>query len=203
MNPELENILPSAVLDDCITPTSIGKAVEKMIWACTYEKDVKIQQLEGEIKQLTKELQTQEISHSQEITIKDLQIQVLTNTLMLNGIPVPNLTSPPVYTPPTSASPIHTFDSIIQTGVDKKSLKDELHTLIDGKGGIQAARVLAKAFEDTYIYKIPDEEEYSSEFTLKGTWRAISKYFKEGKPKDDAKFVQDYRSIIFTTARNT
>lgn len=199
MIPELENISPSAVSDSSMTPNSIGKTVEQMVWAYTSEQNTKIRHLEEKIKQLTKELQTQEMSHKQEMMIKDLQIQVLADTLRMRNIPVPNITSPPVYSPPTPASSIHTFDSIIQSGVDKELLKKEMHTLIDGKGGVQVARVLAKAYVEKLIYKLPDKDEYSSEFTLNGTWRAISKYFKEGRPKDDEKFVQDYSSIRFTT----
>lgn len=71
--------------------------------------------------------------------------------------------------------------------------------MLNIKSFLHVARVLAKAYDDALIFKIPDKDEYSSEFTLNGTWRAISKYFKEGRPKDDEKFVQDYSSIRFTT----
>lgn len=199
MIPELENISATAVPSEPLVLNAREIAVVQMMRADTSDKDSRIRQLEEKIKQLTKELQTQEMSHKQEMMIKDLQIQVLADTLRMHNIPVPNITSPPVYSPPTPASSIHTFDSIIQSGVDKELLKKEMHTLIDGKGGVQVARVLAKAYVEKLIYKLPDKDEYSSEFTLNGTWRAISKYFKEGRPKDDEKFVQDYSSIRFTT----
>lgn len=199
MNPELENISATAVPSEPLVLNAREYAVVQMMRANTSDKDSRIRQLEGEIKQLKKELQTQETSHKQEIMIKDLQMQVMTNMLLQHGIPVPDFTAPPKYTPPSSVSAVHTFDSLIQTGVDKESLKKEMHTMIDGKGGVEVAKVLAKAYNDTLIYKLPDEGEYSSEFTLNGSWRAISKYFKDGKPKDDYKFVQDYSSIKFTT----
>lgn len=199
MNPELENISATAVPSEPLVLNAREIAVVQMMRANTSDKDSRIRQLEDENNQLKKDIQTQELAHKQEVMIKDLQIQVLTNLLIHNGIPMPNLTAPPTYTPPSTASTRHTFDSIIQSGVDKESLKKEMHTLIDGKGGVQVARVLAKAYDDALIHKLPDEDEYSSEFTLNGTWRAISKHFKDGKPKDDYKFVQDYSSIRFTT----
>lgn len=199
MNPELENISATAVPSEPLVLNAREIAVVQMMRADTSDKDSRIRQLEDENNQLKKDIQTQETSHKQEIAIKDLQIQILTNMLAHNGIPIPNLTSPPTYTPPSTTSANHTFDSVIQSGVDKESFKKEMHTLIDGKGGVHVARVLAKAYDDALIFKIPDKDEYSSEFTLNGTWRAISKYFKEGRPKDDEKFVQDYSSIRFTT----
>jgi len=61
---------------------------------------------------------------------------------------------------------------------DKQHVLNRLHFLIDGKGGKEVGIVLAKAYHDKLITKIPSQKEFETEFTLNGSWRCISNYTK-------------------------
>ena len=63
---------------------------------------------------------------------------------------------------------------------DQKRVLERLHELLDNKGGMQVALVLAAAlFEYNYIITIPTEKQYRSEFNLCGTWRAVTSYINK------------------------
>ena len=54
-----------------------------------------------------------------------------------------------------------------------------LHELLDGRGGMTVALVLATAkHKYHYLIAYPTEKQYKSEFSLTGTWRSVTSYLK-------------------------
>ena len=73
------------------------------------------------------------------------------------------------------------FDNLLLCSTDEKEkVMARLHELLDGKGGKQVALVLmaAKA-KDSLLIDMPTEKQYTTEFSLSGTWRAVSDYIKK------------------------
>lgn len=67
------------------------------------------------------------------------------------------------------------FRRIIQYQ-DKEELLERLHTLIDGKRGADVGSVLLAAMQEKYLTRRPTQKEFESEFSLIGSWSAISNY---------------------------
>lgn len=73
------------------------------------------------------------------------------------------------------------FDNLLLCSTDEKEkVMARLHELLDDKGGKQVALVLmaAKA-KDSLLIDMPTEKQYTTEFSLSGTWRAVSDYIKK------------------------
>ena len=82
----------------------------------------------------------------------------------------------PEFEPQTSS-----FAELLQCPKnDQKQVLQRLHELLDNKGGMQVALVLAAAMHEyNYIIAIPTEKQYRSEFKLSGTWRAVTSYINK------------------------
>lgn len=71
------------------------------------------------------------------------------------------------------------FRNIIQYK-DKDGLLKRLHELIDGKGGAEVGAILLNAYYiNPYLTRRPTQVEFESEFSLIGSWSAISNYMSE------------------------
>lgn len=79
---------------------------------------------------------------------------------------------------PKGGKPQHKFVDIILYQ-NKEELLQRLHNLIDGRGGADVGAILLRAKLDGYICRTPKQEEFKEEFTLIGSWQAISNYFNE------------------------
>lgn len=75
---------------------------------------------------------------------------------------------------------VHTSDfaSIIQYA-DKAKLLARLHDLIDGNRGAAVGAVLMQCKNKGYITGNPTQAQFTSEFELKGTWKAIHNYLDD------------------------
>ena len=72
------------------------------------------------------------------------------------------------------------FSKILQCPkVERQRVISRLHELLDGKGGMHVALVLAAAkHKYHYLIAYPTEKQYRSEFSLRGTWRGVTSYLK-------------------------
>lgn len=70
------------------------------------------------------------------------------------------------------------FYNIVQHGEPTK-LVERLHQLIDGRGGADVGSVLLKCIQDGYLTRKPTQKEFTSEFTLKGSWTSIHNYMND------------------------
>ena len=70
------------------------------------------------------------------------------------------------------------FETLLQCSKGQVSnVLARLHELLDDKGGMQVALVLAAAkYKYHYLIAYPTEKQYTSEFELNGTWRAVTSY---------------------------
>lgn len=70
------------------------------------------------------------------------------------------------------------FETLLQCSKENTSnILSRLHQLLDGKGGMHVALVLAAAkHKYHYLLAYPTEKQYTSEFDLSGTWRAVTSY---------------------------
>ena len=70
------------------------------------------------------------------------------------------------------------FETLLQCSKEQVSnVLARLHELLDNKGGMQVALVLAAAkYKYHYLIAFPTEKQYTSEFELNGTWRALTSY---------------------------
>ena len=98
-----------------------------------------------------------------------------------------------------SVSKSQSFDSLLQCPKEQKEhVLSRLHDLLDGKGGKHVAIILMAAKQKySLLLDIPTENQYTSEFVLSGTWRAVTNYIKKhtlmnGKYSEDL----DHISII-------
>lgn len=98
-----------------------------------------------------------------------------------------------------SISKSQSFDSLLQCPKEQKEqVMSRLHDLLDNKGGKYVAIVLMAAKQKySLLLDIPTENQYTSEFTLSGSWRAVTNYIKKhtlinGKYSEDL----DHISII-------
>lgn len=79
--------------------------------------------------------------------------------------------------------------------VERQRVVSRLHELLDGKGGMQVALVLAAAkYKYHYLLAIPREKQYVAEFNLKGTWRAVTSYLKS-RTTSDGEFTENIDHI--------
>ncbi len=91
------------------------------------------------------------------------------------------------------------FDSLLQCPKEQKEhVMSRLHDLLDNKGGKHVAIILMAAKQKySLLIDIPTENQYTSEFALSGSWRAVTNYIKKhtlinGKYSE----VLDHISII-------
>ncbi len=73
---------------------------------------------------------------------------------------------------------IPSFQSLLQCNPGEiPNVMERLHALLDGKSGMQVAKILAAAkYKYHYLIDYPTERQYTSEFELNGTWRAVTSY---------------------------
>ena len=73
------------------------------------------------------------------------------------------------------------FETLLQCPQDQKEhVMSRLHELLDNKGGKHVAMILMAAKQKYFLLlDIPTEKQYTAEFTLNGTWRAVSNYIKK------------------------
>lgn len=73
------------------------------------------------------------------------------------------------------------FETLLQCPQDQKEhVMSRLHELLDNKGGKHVAMILMAAkSKESLLLDIPTEKQYTAEFTLNGTWRAVSDYIKK------------------------
>lgn len=91
------------------------------------------------------------------------------------------------------------FETLLQCPQDQKEhVMSRLHELLDNKGGKHVAMILMAAKgKESLLLDIPTEKQYTAEFTLNGTWRAVSDYIQKhtlpsGKYSEDL----DHISIL-------
>lgn len=75
---------------------------------------------------------------------------------------------------------------------DKEALIEKLHGMIDGKRGVDIGVIFTAAISASLIRK-PTKEEYTSEFTLIGTWEAIRKAINT----EDNNIIDKARFVVF------
>lgn len=80
-----------------------------------------------------------------------------------------------------SVSKSQSFETLLQCPQDQKEhVMSRLHELLDNKGGKHVAMILMAAkSKESLLLDIPTEKQYTAEFTLNGTWRAVSDYIKK------------------------
>lgn len=80
-----------------------------------------------------------------------------------------------------SVSKSQSFETLLQCPQDQKEhIMSRLHELLDNKGGKHVAMILMAAKgKESLLLDIPTEKQYTAEFTLNGTWRAVSNYIKK------------------------
>lgn len=78
----------------------------------------------------------------------------------------------------------YTFRELMQ-GDDIDEKLEKLHKLIDGKGGKAVAMVLEDAWKKKILTRLPNENEFMTEFKLCTTWRAVSLYLPKPKRTND------------------
>ncbi len=80
-----------------------------------------------------------------------------------------------------SISKSQSFDSLLQCPKEQKGhVLSRLHDLLDGKGGKHVAIILMAAKQKySLLLDIPTENQYTSEFALSGSWRAVTNYIKK------------------------
>lgn len=98
-----------------------------------------------------------------------------------------------------SVSKSQSFETLLQCPQDQKEhVMSRLHELLDNKGGKHVAMILMAAKQKYFLLlDIPTEKQYTAEFTLNGTWRAVSDYIQKhtlpsGKYSEDL----DHISIL-------
>lgn len=98
-----------------------------------------------------------------------------------------------------SVSKSQSFETLLQCPQDQKDhVMSRLHELLDNKGGKHVAMILMAAKQKYFLLlDIPTEKQYTAEFTLNGTWRAVSDYIQKhtlpsGKYSEDL----DHISIL-------
>ena len=79
---------------------------------------------------------------------------------------------------PVSTDNTPRFETLLQCSKNETSnILNRLHELLDGKGGMQVALILAAAkYKYHYLIAYPTEKQYVAEFNLSGTWRAVTSY---------------------------
>lgn len=97
---------------------------------------------------------------------------------------------------PTVSETTPRFDTLLQCSKNEISnILTRLHELLDGKGGMQVALVLAAAkYKYHYIIAFPTERQYTSEFDLNGTWRAVTSYIS-AHTKSTGEFTENIDHI--------
>ena len=98
-----------------------------------------------------------------------------------------------------SVSKSQSFETLLQCPQDQKEhVMSRLHELLDNKGGKHVAMILMAAKQKYFLLlDTPTEKQYTAEFTLNGTWRAVSDYIQKhtlpsGKYSEDL----DHISIL-------
>lgn len=88
------------------------------------------------------------------------------------------------------------FSEILQCPKEERQrVISRLHELLDGKGGMQVALVLAAAkYKYHYLIAFPTERQYTSEFDLNGTWRAVTSYIS-AHTKSTGEFTENIDHI--------
>lgn len=97
---------------------------------------------------------------------------------------------------PTVSETTPRFDTLLQCSKNEISnILTRLHELLDGKGGMQVALVLAAAkYKYHYLIAFPTERQYTSEFDLNGTWRAVTSYIS-AHTKSTGEFTENIDHI--------
>ena len=96
----------------------------------------------------------------------------------LDLIPFANVPFEEILPSRQSNESFPSFQTVLQCNPDEISnVMERLHALLDGKSGMQVALVLAAAkYKYHYLIAFPTEKQYTSEFELNGTWRAVTSY---------------------------
>lgn len=88
------------------------------------------------------------------------------------------------------------FETLLQCSKeDKSNVLSRMHELLDDKGGMNVALILAAAkHKYHYLITYPTEKQYTSEFALTGTWRAVTSYLK-AHTTSTGEFTEDINHI--------
>ena len=89
------------------------------------------------------------------------------------------------------------FETLLQCSKEEVSnVLSRLHALLDDKGGMTIALVLAAAkHKYHYLIAYPTEKQYTSEFSLTGTWRSVTSYLKS-HTTSNGEFTENIDHII-------
>lgn len=89
------------------------------------------------------------------------------------------------------------FETLLQCSKEEVSnVLSRLHALLDDKGGMTTALVLAAAkHKYHYLIAYPTEKQYISEFSLTGTWRSVTSYLKS-HTTSNGEFTENIDHIV-------
>lgn len=89
------------------------------------------------------------------------------------------------------------FENLLQCSkAEISNILSRLHELLDEKGGMSVALVLAAAkHKYHYLIAYPTEKQYTSEFSLTGTWRGVTSYLKS-HTTSNGEFTENLDHIV-------